>query len=111
MGFSFGTDGLKGITAPVQLWKASDDEILPGDEYAEFVHRHLGRPHDYHVVQGARHFDFLTPCDAAPPADLKYLCASAPGFDRRAFHRDFNIEVTRFFTDQLVAPGKPLPKG
>lgn len=111
MGFTFGTDGLKGITVPVQLWKASDDEILPGDEYAEFVHRHLGRPHDYHVVSGAKHFDFLTPCDTAPPADLQYLCASAPGFDRRAFHRDFNTQVTRFFTDQLVAPGKALPKG
>lgn len=111
MGFAFGTDGLKGITVPVQLWKASDDEILPGDDYAEFVHRNLGRPHDYHVVQGARHFDFLTPCDAAAPKGAEVLCASAPGFDRRAFHRDFNSQVVRFFTDQLVAPSKPLPKG
>ena len=111
MGYAFGKDGLKGITVPVQLWKASDDEILPGDEYAEFVHQNLHRPHDYHVVQGARHFDFLTPCNAAPLGGTEVLCASAPGFDRQAFHRDFNAKVTRFFTDQLVAPGKPLPKG
>ncbi|PIC01323.1 CocE/NonD family hydrolase [Caulobacter sp. X] len=104
LGFTFRKRGLKGITAPVQLWKATDDEILPGDDYAEAVHRDLGRPHDYHVVPSARHFDFLTPCNAAPPADLAYLCASAPGFDRQAFHRDFNIAVTRFFTEQLVAP-------
>lgn len=103
LGFAFGKDGLSGITAPVQLWKAADDEVLPGDEYAEAVHRDLGRPHDYHVVAKAGHYDFLTPCDGAPPPGLGYLCASQPGFDRRAFHRDFNLAVTRFFTDQLVA--------
>lgn len=104
LGFTFGKDGLKGIKAPIQLWKAADDEILPGDDYAEAVHRDLHRPHDYRIVAGARHFDFLTPCDTAPPGASQVLCESAPGFDRRAFHRDFNAAVTRFFTDQLVAP-------
>jgi predicted dienelactone hydrolase len=111
MGYAFGKDGLKGITAPLQLWKASDDEVLPGDDYAEFVHRNLGRPHDYHVVKGAGHFDFLTPCNSVAPKGAEVLCASAPGFDRAAFHRAFNAAVTGFFTDQLVAPAKPLPKG
>jgi predicted dienelactone hydrolase len=104
LGFTFGQDGLKGIKVPLQLWKASDDEVLPGDDYAEFVHRNLKRPHDYHVVQGARHFDFLTPCTNTKGVEI--LCASAPGFDRVAFHREFNTAVTRFFTDQLVAPVK-----
>lgn len=110
LGFTFGKRGLKGITAPVQLWKAADDEILPGDDYAEAAHRNLKRPHDYRVVPGARHFDFLTPCSAAPAADLAYLCASAPGFDRVAFHRDFNAAVVQFFTDQLVAPKDVAPR-
>jgi predicted dienelactone hydrolase len=108
LGFTFGQDGLKGIKVPLQLWKASDDEVLPGDDYAEFVHRNLKRPHDYHVVQGARHFDFLTPCTNTKGVEI--LCASAPGFDRLAFHKAFNADVTRFFTDQLVAPVKSLPK-
>lgn len=103
LGFTFGKRGLKGITAPVQLWKAGDDQILPGDDYAEAVHRNLKRPHDYRVVPGAGHFDFLAPCAATPPSDLGHLCASAPGFDRVAFHRDFNAAVVRFLTDQLVA--------
>lgn len=110
LGFAFGKDGLKEVTAPVQLWKAADDEILPGDAYAEFVHRNLKRPHDYRVVKGARHFDFLTPCNAEPSADLAPLCASAPGFDRVAFHQDFNTAVTSFFTHQLVAPSKAAQK-
>jgi predicted dienelactone hydrolase len=109
LGFTFGKKGLKGITAPVQLWKAADDEILPGDDYAEAVHRDLKRPHDYRVIPNAGHFDFLAPCAITPPADLAYLCASAPGFDRHAFHRDFNAAVARFFTDQLVAPKDVAP--
>jgi predicted dienelactone hydrolase len=104
LGFNFGQEGLKGISAPIQLWKAGDDQILPGDDYAEAVHRNLKRPHDYRVVPGAGHFDFLAPCATTPPADLAYLCASGPGFDRLAFHRDFNAAVVGFFTDQLVAP-------
>ncbi|NQE63925.1 prolyl oligopeptidase family serine peptidase [Caulobacter sp. RHG1] len=104
LGFTFGKGGLKGIKAPVQLWKAADDEILPGDDYAEAVHRSLPRPHDYRVVAGALHFDFLTPCNARPAPEVGAICASAPGFDRAAFHRDFNAAVVRFFTDQLVAP-------
>jgi len=107
LGFAFGPEGLKGIKAPLQLWKAADDEVLPGDDYAEFVHRNLGRAHDYRVVQGARHFDFLTPCTTTNGVEI--LCDSAPGFDRVAFHRDFNTAVTRFFTDQLVAPVKSAP--
>ncbi len=110
LGFTFGERGLEGIAAPVQLWKAGDDEILPGDDYAEAVHRNLKRPHDYRVVPGARHFDFLTPCNAAPPSDLAYLCASAPSFDRQAFHRGFNAAVVRFFADQLVAPKDVAPE-
>jgi predicted dienelactone hydrolase len=109
LGFTFGEAGLKGITAPVQLWKAADDQILPGDDYAEAVHQTLKRPHDYRVVPGAGHFDFLAPCATTPPADLAYLCASAPGFDRQAFHREFNAVVVRFFADQLVAPKDVAP--
>lgn len=104
LGFTFGQAGLKGIKAPVQLWKAANDEVLPGDDYAEAVHRNLARPHDYRVVPGARHFDFLTPCNAKPAPEVSVICASAPGFDRAAFHQTFNAAVTRFFTDQLVAP-------
>jgi len=109
LGFTFGKHGLRGITAPVQLWKAADDQILPGDDYAEAVHRNLKHPHDYRVVANAGHFDFLSPCAATPPANLAYLCASAPGFDRQAFHRDFDAAVVRFFTDQLVAPKDVAP--
>lgn len=104
LGFSFTPNGLKGITAPLQLWKAADDEILPDPDYAEAVHKALRRPHDYRVVAKARHFDFLTPCDAYARKNLPALCNSDPAFDRAAFHQDFNAAVTAFFTTHLVAP-------
>ncbi len=102
LGFTFGRQGLKGVTQPVQLWKAGDDEILPDPDYAEAVHRALPRAHDYRVVPGARHFDFLVPCGPQAAQRLPSpLCASAPGFDRAAFHADFNARVATFFATQL----------
>lgn len=101
LGFAFGKSGLKGVTQPVQLWKAGDDEILPDPDYAEAVHAALPRRHEYHVVAGARHFDFLAPCGPAMAQRLPALCTSAPGFDRAAFHRDFNAAVATFFTTAL----------
>jgi hypothetical protein len=47
------------------------------------------------------HFAFLAPC---PPAFAKArpeLCTDAPGFDRLAFHRQFDGEVLAFFRAQL----------
>jgi predicted dienelactone hydrolase len=29
------------------------------------------------------------------------ICTSRPGFDRAAFHRDFNAAVTAFFAKEL----------
>jgi predicted dienelactone hydrolase len=104
LGFSFGRKGLKGVTAPLQLWKAADDEILPDPDYAEAVHRAMPRAHDYRVVAKARHFDFLTPCDDYARKNLPTLCNSDPAFDRTKFHQDFNAAVTAFFTAHLVAP-------
>jgi len=102
LGFSFGREGLKGVTQPLQLWKAGDDEILPDPDYAEAVHRALPRAHDYRVVPGARHFDFLAPCGPQAARQLPSpLCASAPGFDRAAFHADFNRQVATFFATHL----------
>lgn len=102
LGFAFGKTGLKRVTQPLQLWKAGDDEILPDPDYAEAVHRALPRAHDYRVVAGARHFDFLAPCGPQAAKQLPPpLCASAPGFDRAAFHADFNQQVATFFATQL----------
>ncbi len=100
-GFTFGKAGLKGVTIPVQLWRAEDDQILPQPYYAEAVRGDLPMAPEYHVVPHAGHFDFLAPCSAALAQQAPFICRSEPAFDRAAFHAMFNAEVVRFFETHL----------
>jgi predicted dienelactone hydrolase len=99
LGYTF--EDLSQVTMPVQLWRASDDQILPDPHYASAVKTALPKPPEYHVVAGAGHFDFLNVCNAQGKATAGVICASAPGFDRAAFHHTFNAAVTAFFTANL----------
>jgi len=99
LGFGFGRRGLEKVRIPVQLWRADDDRILPSPFYAGAVRAALPRPPEFHPVPGAGHLDFLAPC-APASADIP-VCGSAPGFDRKAFHRRFNEAVLRFFRRTL----------
>jgi len=102
LGFAFGKTGLAGVTVPMQLWRAEDDHVLPGLDYAAAVDRDLPQTADYHVVPNMDHYDFLSPCSALmrmrAPAEI---CASRPGFDRAVFHADFDRDVVAFFEKTL----------
>lgn len=99
LGFVFDRPGLADVRVPVQLWRADDDRILPAPHYADSVRRALPVSPEFQSVPSAGHFDFLAPC-SDPPA-MPVICASAPGFDRAAFHVRFNVEVVRFLTAKL----------
>jgi predicted dienelactone hydrolase len=101
MGFAFGKSGLASLGAPVQLWAAEFDHILPVPDYAGAVRRDLPTAPDYRVVGGADHFDFLAPCTPALAKAAPEICLSRPGFDRAAFHADFDREVVGFFDRTL----------
>jgi predicted dienelactone hydrolase len=101
LGYTFGREGLKDITVPIQLWRAGDDHILPHPDYAEAVRIALPTPPEYHVVENADHFDFLAPCTDMLRQFAPMICVSRPGFDRAAFHQSFNVEVVRFFKETL----------
>lgn len=101
LGFTFAPDGLRGVTIPVQLWRAENDLILPHPWYAETVRQALPVPPEYHVVAKAGHFDFLAPCNQELAARVPAICSSAAGFDRRAFHADMNQAVVKFFRATL----------
>ena len=104
LGYAFRQETLAGIAAPVQLWRASDDEILPDPFHATAVLKALpAASTEFHLVPGARHFDFLTPCDEFTRKNVPAICNSAPGFDRVAFHKDFDAKVVRFFKANLAA--------
>jgi predicted dienelactone hydrolase len=101
LGFTFGPKGLKAITVPVQLWRDEDDHILPNPDYAEAVRASLPAPPDFHLVPNADHFDFLAPCSDLLRKYAPDICISRPGFDRIAFHEQFDREVVRFFQKTL----------
>ncbi len=97
LGFTFTAESLAAISVPIQLWRAEDDVVLPHPWYAEAVRAALPRPLDYREVPKAGHFDFLAPCTPRFAAMAPPLCSSQPGFDRVAFHREFNAAVVGFF--------------
>jgi predicted dienelactone hydrolase len=104
MGYSFTKAGLARVSVPLQLWRAGDDQILPDPFYASTVRANLPKAPEWHVVPGAGHFDFLTPCNDKGRATAAFICTSAPGFDRAAFHEDFDTKVVGFFKANLMRP-------
>ena len=97
LGFTFTHESLAAVSVPIQLWRAEDDVVLPHPWYAEAVRAALPKPLDYREVPNAGHFDFLAPCTPRFAAMAPPLCSSQPGFDRVAFHREFNAAVVDFF--------------
>jgi predicted dienelactone hydrolase len=103
LGTTFTPAGLANVNVPVQLWRAADDHILMHPYYAQAVYDALPTKPDYHVVAHADHFDFLAPCSDRLAHFVPTICKSEPGFDRAAFHRDFNAAVVAFFERELPA--------
>ncbi len=101
LGVVFTPDGLAGITAPIQVWRGDSDEILPHPRHAHHVYEGLPTKPEYHVVANAGHFAFLAPCTPAFAKVAPEGCLDPVGFDRAAFHREFNPAVVTFFKAKL----------
>ena len=101
LGFTFGKAGLAGVRMPVQLWRGGNDTTLPQPFYAQAIDDDLPAKPDYHVVPGAEHLDFMSPCDADKAKTVPGLCTSRPGFNRAAFHESFDNAVVAFFKTHL----------
>jgi predicted dienelactone hydrolase len=92
------------VKIPIQLWVSEfgGDGVQPHG--VDIVDKNLAVKHEYHVVPNSGHFAFLAPCPPALVAELPRLCVDAGGFDRVAFHRQFNADVLAFFQVQLASP-------
>jgi predicted dienelactone hydrolase len=90
------------VRIPVQLWASEfgGDGVQPHS--VDIVDKNLPAKHEYHVVPNSGHFAFLAPCPPALVAELPYICKDAGGFDRTAFHLQFNADVLAFFQAQLM---------
>jgi predicted dienelactone hydrolase len=100
--YNFPSDGLAQVTIPLQLWSAEDDKITPPQWNTEVLRTALPIAPEFHAVPGAGHFAFVAPCSEALASVATMLCSDPPGFDRVAFHRDFNRAVVTFFAAQLA---------
>jgi predicted dienelactone hydrolase len=85
----------------VQLWVSERGDYPVTPESVAAVDRNLPAKHEYHVVPNAWHADFGL-CQAFLKDDPG--CKDAPGFDRVAFHKQFNADVLAFFRTYLVDP-------
>lgn len=104
IGYTFTKDALAAVTQPIQLWRAENDQIAVNKWNSDVIRDALPKPADDHLVKDAGHFDFLAPCSDALAKIAPQICTSAPGFDRAAFHKDFNKALAEFFKAQLAAP-------
>jgi predicted dienelactone hydrolase len=103
LGYTFSAKALAAVTVPIQLWRGERDEILPHPNYAQTVYDRLPVKPEYHVVTNAGHFAFLAPCTPALASLVPDICHDPEGFDRVAFHREFNAAVVAFFAAKLPA--------
>lgn len=96
-----GSGDLQNIKIPVQLWSSErgGDGVTPQDMLR--LRDDLPVKPDYRKVKGAGHFSFITPCPAEMEKAVPQICSDAPGFDRTAFHRNFNADVVSFFKASL----------
>ena len=98
----FTPNSFDAIGIPVQLWASEHggDGVLP--HTADIVDRNLPSKHEYRVVPNAGHFSFLAPCPPALAKEFPQICVDANGFDRVAFHRQFNADVLAFLRTNLM---------
>ncbi|MBV9978861.1 dienelactone hydrolase [Bradyrhizobium sp.] len=92
----FSAESLAPIKAPVQLWATERGGfgVVPHD--LATLDANLPAKHEYHVVPNADHLAFCAPFQAGPK-----ICEDPPGFDRVAFHKEFNAAVLAFFQQHL----------
>jgi predicted dienelactone hydrolase len=102
----FTADNLAAIKIPFQFWRSErgGPGVGDGSGNARVANSLPGKP-DVHVVP-AGHFAFLAPCSPELAAAVPRICTDNPmGFDRAAFHRDFNADVIAFFRSHLGGDG------
>ena len=101
-GRTFTLEGLKDVKVPIQLWASErgGDGVLPEDN--EAIDENLPAKPDYRVVPNSGHFAFIVPCSAEAAKALPEICVDAEGFDRVAFHKEFNAAVVAFFRKHLI---------
>lgn len=104
LGFFSDQASVEKVTAPIQLWSSEQggQGVTPKDVAA--IAAHLAARADYHPVPNSTHLSFIFPCPADVAKRAGAVCVDPPGFDRAAFHRQFDAAVLAFFRKSLPPP-------
>jgi predicted dienelactone hydrolase len=98
---AFTKENLAAINIPLQFWRSElGGGGVGSDGTARVADGLPGKP-DIHTVP-AGHFAFLSPCSPQLAANLPRFCTDPPGFDRTAFHREFDASIVGFFRERLA---------
>jgi predicted dienelactone hydrolase len=103
----FSRERLAGVTIPLLLWRSSlgGDGVTP--DAIDALEQLLPRRPDYRIVANSVHFSFIAPCPPALAKAVPVLCTDPPGFDRVAFHNEFNDAAVAFFRTHLRFGNRP----
>lgn len=97
-----GPENLRAVTAPIQMWASHEGGQGVTLDQVSAVARDLPVKPEFHAVPNSTHLSFLTPCPPALAKALPDICTDPPGFDREAFHKDFDAQVLSFFRKTLA---------
>jgi predicted dienelactone hydrolase len=102
--FAFTEQGLAGVHIPLLIWRSELGGGGVDPKNSALTANSLPGKPEIHVVP-AGHFAFLAPCSPQFAANLPRFCTDPAGFDRTAFHRDFDASVVQFLREHLVGDG------
>lgn len=88
--------------APIQMWASQEGGQGVTPEMVSAVARDLPVKPEFHLVPNSTHLSFVFPCTAALAKAAPEVCTDPPGFDREAFHKDFDAQVLAFFRKTLA---------
>jgi predicted dienelactone hydrolase len=97
----FAKTSFDAVRVSIQLWRSErgGDGVTP-DSIATVAEELPTKP-DLRTVANSQHFSFLPPCPDELASRAHELCTDPPGFDRAAFHKEFNAQVLDFFRHAL----------
>lgn len=95
-------DNFRKFVAPLQLWSSQNGGQGVTPEKVTAVANDLPLRPEFRVVPNSTHLSFLMPCPAPVANVAGEACVDPPGFDRAAFHDQFNAQVLAFFHHNLT---------
>lgn len=102
---------LREVKTPIQLWSSEYGGMGVRPEEVSALEVHLPVKPEFHRALGAGHLSFDCPCseDQVKAKSPSVVCTDPKGFDRTAFHKQFDEEVVRFLVEHL-RPVRGIPK-